>query len=1066
MAKWFYYNEQGDKIEVTGGQLKWLAKNGKITPGTLVETEDGKKAPAKKVKGLTFPEPETQKPDNDAEKPSTIPPAESVRPKITVDVEMNFAEIFDASTKAKTATEKDDADAQVKKALLSMGGDINGTVHNGHSRLQLAVVYDDSELIVQLVKKGANVNKKSDDGMTPLHYAVGANKMKAIAALIEQGADIHATDNKKQTPLHFVCIADNAVQIIPVLLKSGADIEAKDKDGATPLHCAALKNSVSAIDALLQAGADINAEVRGLTALDIATKKNNAEAVELLCKSGTIEEKKKTAPIVAEEGINDPIQEDGTTQLHLAVAKSDIELVAQLLKRGADVNVKNNDGKTPLDCAEKIFDDCFDALLESDGNKEDCDKTDKINKICNLLREAKAKATAEGIAEGDINLPIHESGVTRLHLAAADDFNLTIQLIKRGANVNVKTNDGATPLHYAALKDNQKIVVALLEAGADVGVKNYDGLTPLDVAKKKDYRAMMDLLCKAEEKGTTAKNIKDISAPKPQSVTPASTLPKINPQTLSLDELRTRFASGQRGNDIAQRRELEEKQTALKNEISSKTNGLGCCIAIAILGFVWGIFVSVMTMAIGMEHDREFNLFVASLGYIPGIIGAVVATVFYFSKLAKEEEIAQIQKEIEKIIVANTTTNDEGRASELLSRVTSTSVSFPITQEAVRGFTNEESKAFIVRMQEYFKRRQSEFQIPSALFNAIKPLKSKRFPIYHCQLSVLFEKREWSEKSKAHHREKIPASTTVTGKNINVWDYSFSTQKEYKNTESSYMVPESICRHDCPECKCKGYSSSWTCRRCNGAGKLTCTMCNGRGVTTCSACNGRGDNICSKCNGRGEQDCSSIGCYLGFISNFSTGHNTRCPRCNGSGKESCSVCGRTGRQRCGKCNGSGVETCYGCRGRGDNTCDQCSGVGTEYCPTCNGSGSTISYINVTQNLIAQSKNDAIKVSGISHELIDTISQKIDGKRDFTEIARQVVSTDNTKDKAIATITGAFSDPSIAAQICDWLEGFKNKNERIQHFEIVLSQTIVNYVEYEIGGNQCFVWLIGKDQKPQ
>ena len=54
MSKWFYYNEQGEKIEVTGGQLKGLAKTGRITPGTLVETEDGKKAPAKKVKGLTF----------------------------------------------------------------------------------------------------------------------------------------------------------------------------------------------------------------------------------------------------------------------------------------------------------------------------------------------------------------------------------------------------------------------------------------------------------------------------------------------------------------------------------------------------------------------------------------------------------------------------------------------------------------------------------------------------------------------------------------------------------------------------------------------------------------------------------------------------------------------------------------------------------------------------------------------------------------------------------------------------------------------------------------------------
>ena len=60
------YNENGDKIEVTGGRLKGLAKAGLITPGTLVETEDGKKAPAKKVKGLTFlasSQPETAVPE-------------------------------------------------------------------------------------------------------------------------------------------------------------------------------------------------------------------------------------------------------------------------------------------------------------------------------------------------------------------------------------------------------------------------------------------------------------------------------------------------------------------------------------------------------------------------------------------------------------------------------------------------------------------------------------------------------------------------------------------------------------------------------------------------------------------------------------------------------------------------------------------------------------------------------------------------------------------------------------------------------------------------------------------
>ena len=58
MSTWYYTNEKGEQVSVTGGQLKWLAKNGKITPETMVETEDGKKARAGKVKGLTFITPE------------------------------------------------------------------------------------------------------------------------------------------------------------------------------------------------------------------------------------------------------------------------------------------------------------------------------------------------------------------------------------------------------------------------------------------------------------------------------------------------------------------------------------------------------------------------------------------------------------------------------------------------------------------------------------------------------------------------------------------------------------------------------------------------------------------------------------------------------------------------------------------------------------------------------------------------------------------------------------------------------------------------------------------------
>ena len=55
VTTWYYYDNDGCKQgPITGGQLKGLAKAGLITQETMLETEDGKTAPARKIKGLTF----------------------------------------------------------------------------------------------------------------------------------------------------------------------------------------------------------------------------------------------------------------------------------------------------------------------------------------------------------------------------------------------------------------------------------------------------------------------------------------------------------------------------------------------------------------------------------------------------------------------------------------------------------------------------------------------------------------------------------------------------------------------------------------------------------------------------------------------------------------------------------------------------------------------------------------------------------------------------------------------------------------------------------------------------
>ena len=53
---WYYYDHNGNKISATVAELKALAQRGEILPETIIENETGKTAPARKAKGLVFPE--------------------------------------------------------------------------------------------------------------------------------------------------------------------------------------------------------------------------------------------------------------------------------------------------------------------------------------------------------------------------------------------------------------------------------------------------------------------------------------------------------------------------------------------------------------------------------------------------------------------------------------------------------------------------------------------------------------------------------------------------------------------------------------------------------------------------------------------------------------------------------------------------------------------------------------------------------------------------------------------------------------------------------------------------
>lgn len=93
-------------------------------------------------------------------------------------------------------------------------------------------------------------------------------------------------------------------------------------------------------------------------------------------------------------------------------------------------------------------------------------------------------AEAKRLVAAGANIEVRdERGATPLHWAAIVGLTEVAELlISRGANVNAREQDGYTPLHGAAYQLRPEIVELLVQRGADVNAKGAGGWTPLHKA--------------------------------------------------------------------------------------------------------------------------------------------------------------------------------------------------------------------------------------------------------------------------------------------------------------------------------------------------------------------------------------------------------------------------------------------------------------------------------------------------------------------------------------------------------------------------------------------------------
>jgi hypothetical protein len=156
--------------------------------------------------------------------------------------------------------------------------------------------------------------------------------------------------------------------------------------------------------------------------------------------------------------------------------KQKLEIAKILISAGADVNIDDGHGATPL----------YNSAAEPSG-------------VALLLIQHGARVNSKTRTYID-----DPGGMTPLHKAVRVPDNVAA-IIRAGANLNAVDGSGNTALHLAVLHGEIASVKLLLEAGADRSIKNRKGKRPLDlleggISASENEKAVSRLLLDNQQK--------------------------------------------------------------------------------------------------------------------------------------------------------------------------------------------------------------------------------------------------------------------------------------------------------------------------------------------------------------------------------------------------------------------------------------------------------------------------------------------------------------------------------------------------------------------------------------
>ena len=393
----------------------------------------------------------------------------------------------------------------------------------GQTPLFCAAKEGRTDIVRYLLDRGANPRVQNHYGVSALWIPAQKGMLPVVELLLNAGAETHVApfgnladelNITGWTPL-YAAMKSRKFDVVKLLLRRGADPNAVTKLGSTPFLLASEICDLDIIEACVEAGADLdfapsgpdadNLNITGQTALFMATLKDRVDVVKFLINKGAqvnVQNRYGVSPLLlcAESGNQDLVQAlveagadvnitphgelaeenflAGQTPLFGAAKKGHLDICEYLIRNGADVNAVTMTGATPLYTATE------------EGHLEVVEL---------LIRQG---ADVNRSPKGPVAHDLHIENQTPLLIACMRNHEAIIRhLIESGANVNVTSERGSSPFLAICQHNNVELARLLIKHGArhDVEAKNlYDGqINGLIVAAESGSFDILRLLVEA-----------------------------------------------------------------------------------------------------------------------------------------------------------------------------------------------------------------------------------------------------------------------------------------------------------------------------------------------------------------------------------------------------------------------------------------------------------------------------------------------------------------------------------------------------------------------------------------